>query len=196
MTPLALRAMCTSVTGRYAWAVFSVAKERGALEATARDFQSALELFSERSSCRFLVTRALKGAYPEAWTRQLEGSLDFQDFFLKFLQLLAQRQRLSRLKEIEKLYKRLMYAELGQVPVRVLSVVPLTEAQKEALCRRLKEIFQKDLLISYECDPRVLGGFIVESETLTIDVSARHQVEAMIGGIRQNFAKTQSRRSP
>lgn len=194
MSPLALRAMCTSVRGRYAWALFEVAKERKALERTYEDCSLASSLLSSHSPLRLTIASALQGCYPEDWTQRLIEILGFQPFFLSFLRLLADKNRLSTLKDVSRLYKRLADAELNRVSLQVVSADPLTDSQKLALEQHLSGLFCKEMKMIYSIDPRVLGGFIVQSDTITIDVSARHHIDCFIQRAREGFEVTQTRR--
>lgn len=191
VTPCALRATCTSLAGRYAYALFEVALSKGTLEQTLAECCSLLELFSLRSPHRLLVTNALRGKYPQGWTQSFEQSLGVQDFVLNFLRLLALRGRLPLFRDILRLLRRLVDEHFNREALTVTSVVPLSESQKEALVQRLRRYFQKELLVSYEVRPSVLGGFIVKGNTVTLDASARHFISQFVQEAQKAFTQLQ-----
>lgn len=195
MNFLALRAMCTSVAGRYAYALFEAALSRKRLVETLAECEEVLELFSVQSPCKLLVTQALQGRHPEAWTKSFERSLGLQEFVLNFLRILAKRRRLHLLKDIVRLLRRLVDEHLNRVALTVISAVPLTATQKKNLIQRLSRYFQKELLLTYQIDSRVLGGFVVQSDTLTLDASARRFISQFVQEAQEGFAQSRVRRA-
>lgn len=188
MDAVVLKAICTSVAGRYARALFEVANEHDALLQTEQSCLLAKSLFGRQSPHRLLAIRLLQGSFPQAEARFLDVA-GFSDFFWRFLKLLAQYDRLDALKDITRLFSSLVDEALGRVSLTVFSADPLTARQRTQLNEQLQTLFQKQLSLTYILDPRLLGGIKVQSNQLTLDASVRHHIEQFIKEAKEAFVE-------
>lgn len=81
------------------------------------------------------------------------------------------------------LRERARQAEGRQVPVEVVSAVPLTDAERQKLVSRLEAQFGTGLNIRYRVDQSILGGLIVRAGDQLIDGS----VAARLAALRQSL---------
>ena len=94
------------------------------------------------------------------------------------LYTLAQRGDLALLEGlIESLRARVRRKEAGPVEVEIVSAVPLTDAERQALLAKLEE--RGPLAIHYRVDPQILGGLIVRIGDELIDNSVATRLAAM-----------------
>lgn len=63
------------------------------------------------------------------------------------------------------------YAQRAETRARIISAVPLTDAEKTALETKLRAQFGDDLACDYATDPAILGGVIVRVGDKVIDGS-------------------------
>lgn len=187
-----LKAMCTSVSGRYARALFEVAQEKDALAATESSLLLARDLFSRRNPHRLICLRILRGKVSPDAERRLQTLTGFSDFFWRFLKTLTRYNRLGAIKEVIRLFSALVDETLERVSLTVFSACPLTEPQRIRLVEQLQALFQKNLSLTYTLDPHLLGGIKVQSDLLTLDASARYQIEKFIQEAREGFQEREA----
>lgn len=177
MNYASLKAICTSVPGRYASALFEVAKESNTLEETLEECTLAQQLLSKGQPYRILFIRILQGyLYPE-WLPKLQEAVKTQDFMVRFLKLLATNNRISCLPDITRILSMLIDHELNRVSLTVYSAEPLNAPDEKRLETKLLAIFQKKIITSYQINPSILGGIIIKSDNIAIDISLKHQIE-------------------
>lgn len=89
------------------------------------------------------------------------------------IELLATHRRLSALPEISALFE-VYYAEQEKrLEVDVISAFKLSVETKEALLRALKKQLNREITLSCDVDPVLLGGAIVRAGDRVIDGSLR-----------------------
>lgn len=123
--------------------------------------------------------------YPSMPVKEKEELLDqifgsgLSETMKNFLIILCKNRKAGDLIEIsdefEKLYDRSQNIER----VCVTSAVPLDEEQKEKLAARLKKQLGRNVRISYEVDPSLLGGMKIRTESMIIDGSMTGRLERM-----------------
>jgi len=96
-----------------------------------------------------------------------------------FLLVLARNGRLSLLGEISRRFEELKAEEERHLDVQVRSTYPLTEAQAQALKSALQGKFGKQVRLSSEVDPSLLGGAVVRAGDTVIDGSVRGRLDKL-----------------
>ena len=96
-----------------------------------------------------------------------------------FLNTLAQNRRLDLLPEIAASYEVLRAEVENTADVRIVSAVPLTDAQRDRLAAALKKRLKRDVRLHCEVDASLLGGAIVRSGDMVIDGSLRAGLERL-----------------
>ena len=176
-----------AVATEYAQAVFDTAMEKGELDmwradlnvigATVREPMLAGTLRSanlspsekmETLSCR------LPKVSPQA---------------LNFVRLIIEQDRTELVDQIVSEYERLLDAHyLGVEYVEVITAIPLEEEQKERISHRLTELRGKQIRLSSQTDPSIVGGMIIRIGDRVIDGSVRNKLielkQSLGGGIR------------
>jgi ATP synthase F1 delta subunit len=163
----------TSVAGRYAVALFNAASNQGALAQTLAECEIMRGLLSNRNSYRALFIRILQERTPG----MEEIRAGFQPFFVNFMQLIAKNQRIDLFKDIDRIFSTLVDKALSRISITVCTAEDVTEEYKMDIEQKLKVLFDKTLIVTYKVVPHLLGGLLVQSDTLTIDVSVKHQIE-------------------
>jgi F-type H+-transporting ATPase subunit delta len=98
---------------------------------------------------------------------------------IHFLSLLLERDRLAEVAGIVSGYRRLLNEAKGRVEAKVVSAAALEPALAERVRAQLRGISGKDVVMSQEVDPSLLGGMTVELEGKVYDGSVRTQLEKM-----------------
>ncbi|MDR1907919.1 MAG: ATP synthase F1 subunit delta [Holosporales bacterium] len=175
MNQRAVQAMCTSVAGRYAVALYNVAAREHTLERTMEECDTAMGLLSVHNVHKTLFIRMLQGR--TSGVEELQKCADFQEFFMKFLKLIAQNKRIHIFKDVVRLFYMLANQALGRITLTVYTAQEISDEHKKSIEAQLSNIFKQTLRITYKMKPHILGGILVQSDSLTIDASVKHQIE-------------------
>ena len=101
------------------------------------------------------------------------------DHVLHFMQLLAERGHFGCLPDCLDEYCRRYDEANNIVNVTVVSAVPLTREQKDALGKKLSQRLCKNVRLTAKVDPSVLGGLRVETEGASMDDTVRSRIESI-----------------
>lgn len=177
MDHAALSAICTSIPGRYAHAIFEVAKKRQTLDQTLQECTQAMRILAKDSPYRLMFLRMIQGQWKAEQAQELVNAGILQDFVLVFLQLLAVNRRIHRLKDIVRVLHLLVDEALGRVSLVVCSRDELGKDERISLEKKLVNLLHHNIAVSYKTQPSLLGGLVIKSYTITIDISVKHQIE-------------------
>ncbi len=162
----------------YAGAVFSLARESGALDGWARRL-GIMAAAADEERVRTLLESPEVPAEQKAYRLAEVCGDEVDDRGRKFLLVLAQNGRLGLLGEISRRFDELKAAEERNLDVEVLSTFPLTDAQAERLSDALKARFDKEVRLVSDVDPSLLGGAIVRAGDTVIDGSVRGRLDKL-----------------
>jgi F-type H+-transporting ATPase subunit delta len=156
----------------YANAVFDLAKQDRALDGWSRMLMT-LESATQHERVRTLLESPDLPAQAKAFQLADLCTSELDDRGRKFLQALAEHDRLDLLTEIRAQFEELRADEERLLEVEVVSAYPLTDTQSEALKRALYAKFDKDISIESRVDASLLGGAIIRAGDTVIDGSVR-----------------------
>ena len=161
-----------SLAGRYATALFGLARDEQQIDAVSRSLDSIEAATSESADFRALVTSPLIGRAAAGKTiRALVPSLGLDPITGRFLGVLADNGRLTELKSVIRIVRELASDHRGETKAEVTSAYPLGDDQLAALKTRLKARVGRDVSIDLHVDPALLGGIIVRLGSQMIDAS-------------------------
>jgi F-type H+-transporting ATPase subunit delta len=166
--------MMASMAGRYAAALFELAKEQKQLDQVARDVAAFLAMLEVSADLVRLVRSPVISAQAQA--RALEAILakaGISGFTGNFLKLIVRNRRLFAVADMLKAFQSLLARERGEVSADVASAHPLSPEQMQVLSDSLKTSIGKNVQIRTRVDPNLLGGLIVKVGSKMIDSSLR-----------------------
>lgn len=166
--------MMASMAGRYAAALFELAKEQKQLDQVERDVAAFLAMLEVSADLVRLVRSPVISAQAQA--RALEAILakaGISGFTGNFLKLIVRNRRLFAVADMLKAFQSLLARERGQVSADVASAHPLSPEQMQVLSDSLKTSIGKNVQIRTRVDPNLLGGLIVKVGSKMIDSSLR-----------------------
>lgn len=99
--------------------------------------------------------------------------LDKEIYFLcvNFIDVLLYYGRFVFIEDIYTLYKQFMNLDLGCMEVSVETASVITNIEKERIIYYLSKRFGKKMLVLFEVDEKLLGGFLVRSGDFVFDAS-------------------------
>jgi F-type H+-transporting ATPase subunit delta len=175
-----------SLAGRYASALFALARDERQIEAVGRSVDLLAQAlvdsrdFSELVSSP-LIDREEAGKVFAA----IADKLSLDPITTRFLGVLARNGRKSQLQPVIRAFRRLAADHRGEATAEVVSAHPLKDDQIASLKAQLRSRAGRDVRIETRVDRNILGGLIVKLGSQMIDASIRTKLnrlaEAMKG---------------
>jgi F-type H+-transporting ATPase subunit delta len=169
-----------SLSGRYAMALFELAREERQLDTVSADLDSLKAALADSADFRSLTNSPLVGR--DAATKAVLAvaqSMALGKTASNLLGVLGHNGRLSQLPAIIRGYKALAAAHRGETTAEVTSAHPLDAEQVVALKDKLRARFGRDVAIEAKVDPAILGGLIVKMGSQQIDGSIRTKLNTL-----------------
>ena len=170
--------MMASMAGRYAAALFELAKDQRQLPEVERDIGGFQAMLDESEDLRRLVRSPVISAEDQARALSaLLGKAQIGGLTANFFALIARNRRLFAAADMIKGFRALLARERGEVSADVISAHPLTPEQMTLLSDSLKAQVGKNVKIATRVDPNLLGGLIVKVGSRMIDSSLRTKLD-------------------
>ena len=169
-----------SLGGRYASALFELAVERKALagvEASLADLKATHAASPELRGlvANPLLSRAQSGQAIDA----VAAKLGTDPLTRNFLGVLAANRRLGDLPAMIRAFETLAANHRGEVSAHVTSAHALDDSQIAALKAKLKARVGREVAVSTQVDPAILGGLVVKIGSAMIDSSIRTRLNTL-----------------
>jgi F-type H+-transporting ATPase subunit delta len=162
---------------RYARAGFDLASERGELDAWERDLRSLATVLAGAEAQAFVASRRVTREAKESFLQRTAGELT--PLVWNLVRLLNHKGRLALLPQIAEVFQELVDDARGVAHAQVLTAVPLSDDERQALTRRLSELTGKEVTIHPHEAPEILGGLVARIGDELIDGSTRSKLEAL-----------------
>jgi F-type H+-transporting ATPase subunit delta len=162
----------------YARALFEVAKDGGTLDRVHEEldeFADALE--TDRNLQVFLFSPYFSSEEKKDGVTRIVTDAD--ERFVNFLELLAERHRMPALFRIRRAFDSMWAEENRLLPVTVTSAVELDEGLVNDIGKRIEEQTGRQVELSSNIDPDVLGGLQVRVGNMVLDATVRNRLEQL-----------------
>ena len=165
---------------RYARALFDLCIETGVLDSVEKDVTTLKSMIATSADFRtLLASPRFSGEDKAKGLAAIVARAGLSDTTGKFLGVLAANRRAEALSTILQAFARLVEAHRGVVSAHVVSAVPLTASQSEALAVALRTAFGKDPQIETQVDPAILGGLRVRVGSRLYDASLKSKLDSL-----------------
>jgi F-type H+-transporting ATPase subunit delta len=169
----------SAVARRYAKALFALAKESRAQEATGAQLEGVATVAEEPAVAALLRNPLLSVGRRTDVVNTLVAQLSLPDLMARFLRVLAEHKRLDEIGSIRDHYRRMLDDALGRLRATVKSARPLEPNQEASLLATFKTLTGKDVLPTVVVEPDLLGGVVVDVAGKVYDGSARTQINRL-----------------
>ena len=170
----------SGMAGRYASALFDLAKEEGAVDAVSGDFDTLSAALAESEDLRRLTKSPVFSA--EEQSKAIGAVLDalgVGGLTAKFVRLVASNRRLFALESMIRAFSTLVAADRGAVTAEVTVAEELTDARRGELAQALNDITGKTVDFAVKVDPAILGGLIVRLGSRMVDASLKTKLNSI-----------------
>ena len=160
------------IAGRYATALFELAKDDKGLDAVEADLDALESAINESADLRDVINSPLYSREQQSGAMAaLEDKMGLSQSVASTVGLMAAKRRLFAVPAMIGSVKALIAAEKGEVTAEVTSAKAMTKAQSDKLAAQLKKSFGKDIKINAAVDESIIGGLIVKVGSKMIDTS-------------------------
>ena len=168
------------MAGRYATALFDLAKEGNAIDAVAADLERFDTLVAESSDLNRMVRSPVFSADEQlaALSAVLERA-GIDGLTAKFLKLITSNRRLFAVRDMVRAYRKLVAAHKGEATADVTVAEALKDEHLGALRAALKSVSGKDVDLNIKVDPTIIGGLVVKLGSRMVDTSLRTKLNAI-----------------
>jgi F-type H+-transporting ATPase subunit delta len=174
-------AIVSGMAGRYATALFELARDEKALDAVKADLDRFEALLAESNDLKRLVRSPVFSSEDQlkAVTAVLAKS-GIGGIAANFVRLAAQNRRLFAVSDMVKAFRKLLARHRGEISADVTVAEKLSDAHLGALKDALKSITGgKDVDLNVKVDPAIIGGLVVKLGSRMVDTSLRTKLNAI-----------------
>ncbi|HWJ70126.1 MAG TPA: F0F1 ATP synthase subunit delta [Sphingobium sp.] len=169
-----------SLAGRYALALFQLARDGKALDSVAASLSTLKAALAESADLRALTRSPVVGR--EAAGKAIAAvaaTLGLDGLTSRTLGVLAENRRLAQISGVIRDFETLLSGYKGETRAQVTTAFPLGKAQQSALAKQLKARTGQDMALDLAVDPAIMGGLIVKMGSQMIDGSIRTRLNKL-----------------
>jgi F-type H+-transporting ATPase subunit delta len=170
----------SGMAGRYATALFDLAREGNAIDAVKGDLDRFDAMIAESPDLSRLVRSPVFSA--DQQLQALAAVLDkagIGGLAAKFLKLVVSNRRLFAVRDMIKAYRKLVADHKGEATAEVTVAEELKGDHLDALRSALKSVSGKDVDLNVKVDPSIIGGLVVKLGSRMVDTSLRTKLNAI-----------------
>jgi F-type H+-transporting ATPase subunit delta len=174
-----------SLAGRYAMALFELARDEKQLEAVSASLARLKQALIDSADLRELTTSPLVSRQDAAnAVKGVAASLQLDPITTNFLGVLTANRRLSQTSAVIRAFVSLFARHRGETTAEVTSAHPLDDQQVAALKAKLRTQAGQDVAVELSVDPSILGGLIVKIGSQQIDGSIRTKLNTLANAMK------------
>jgi F-type H+-transporting ATPase subunit delta len=170
----------SGMAGRYATALFDLAREANGVDAVKADLDRFNALIAESPDLARLVRSPVFSADEQlqalAAVLQRAGIGGLAE---KFLKLVTANRRLFAVRDMIKGFRELVADHKGEATAEVTVAEQLKDDHVAALRSALKAVSGKDVDLNIKVDPAIIGGLVVKLGSRMVDTSLRTKLNAV-----------------
>jgi F-type H+-transporting ATPase subunit delta len=172
--------IAAGMAGRYATALFELARDNKVLDAVKADLDRFVALIAESPDLERLVRSPVFSS--EEQLRALSAVLeqvDIKGLAANFLKLVTANRRLFAVRDMIKAFRMLHAWYKGQVTADVTAAEALSDRHVGALRGALEAVAGQNIELNVTVDPTIIGGLIVKLGSRMVDASLRTKLNAI-----------------
>jgi F-type H+-transporting ATPase subunit delta len=101
------------------------------------------------------------------------------DVFRNFILLVAEKNRIGELEAIHEEFERICAAAERVLQLQLTTAVEITDEEAADIARRIEEASGRPVSIVREIDPSLIGGLVLQADSLRVDASVRGRLNQL-----------------
>ncbi|MGB2595829.1 MAG: F0F1 ATP synthase subunit delta [Pseudolabrys sp.] len=171
----------SGMAGRYATALFELARDNKAVDAVKKDLDQFEALANGSADLNRLVRSPVFGADEQLKALSaILAKVGITGLAANFLRVITTNRRLFAVRDMIRAYRALVARHKGEVTAQVTVAEKLNDKNLDALKSALKSVTGgKDIDLEVEVDPAIIGGLIVKVGSRMVDSSLRTKLNSI-----------------
>lgn len=167
------------IARRYAHGLFELTEERKVSDEVQRDFEDLGNILkADASLIQFLAAPQLLDSDKHAVVDKVfQGKVS--ESLYSLIHLLVAKHRTDFIVEISDEYEALYNANRGIVSTRLITAVPLSDDEINAIRTKINKLTGHQIDLETEVDEKIIAGVIAIVGDKIIDRSVRHELEVL-----------------
>lgn len=163
---------------RYAKALYKYAVEEGLSEQLYHEMKQLCHSFENHADLNNMICNPYLPSEIKEKLLVTASGLPTDGILIRFMHLMNTHSRESFLRLTALSYIRVYTESSGILPMEILSAMELPKDIKIRIIGILEnKFFDKTLEISYYIEPKLIGGFIVKTDSMILDASVRNELK-------------------
>jgi F-type H+-transporting ATPase subunit delta len=170
----------SGVSGRYATALFELARDEKSIDAVRADLDKFDTMLADSADLKRLVRSPVFSS--DAQLRALSAVLDkagISGISANFLKILTTNRRLFAVDQVIRAFRALVAKFKGEATADVTVAEKLSDKNLDALKAALKSVTGKDVSLDVKVDPSIIGGLVVKLGSRMVDSSLRTKLNSI-----------------
>jgi F-type H+-transporting ATPase subunit delta len=166
---------------RHAQAVFQIALEKEEIEKWQADLEAIASALKNPELVALLENPKLLFSQKEKILQSILTGVS--PIAMNLIYFLVAKNRLRIAEDLLIEYQRLVNAYYGRETAEVVTAIPLSNEEKERLQKRLAKVTRKEVVITTQVDPEIIGGVMAKVGDKLIDGSVRTRLQDLRKGL-------------
>ena len=170
----------SGVSGRYATALFELARDEKSIDAVKADLDRFDAMLADSADLQRLVRSPVFSA--DAQAKALAAVLEkaaITGIAANFLRVLTVNRRLFAVRQVIRAFRALVAKFKGEATADVTVAENLSDKNLDALKTALKSVTGKDVALNVNVDPSIIGGLVVKLGSRMVDSSLRTKLNSI-----------------
>ena len=170
----------SGVSGRYATALFELARDEKSVDAVRADLDRFNAMLADSAELKRLVRSPVFSA--DVQLKAISAVLDragITGVAANFLKVLTTNRRLFAVDEVIRAFRALVAKFRGEATADVTVAEQLNDKNLDALKTALKSVTGKDVALNVKVDPSIIGGLVVKLGSRMVDSSLRTKLNSI-----------------
>jgi F-type H+-transporting ATPase subunit delta len=170
----------SGVSGRYATALFELAREEKSIDTVRADLDRFEAMLADSADLKRLVRSPVFSA--DSQSKALAAVLDkagIAGIAANFLKVLTANRRLFAVSDVIRAFRALVARFKGEATAEVTVAEQLNEKNFDVLKAALKTVTGKDVALNVKVDPSIIGGLVVKLGSRMVDSSLRTKLNSI-----------------
>jgi F-type H+-transporting ATPase subunit delta len=170
----------SGVSGRYATALFELARDERSIDAVKADLDRFNAMLADSADLKRLVRSPVFGA--DMQLKALDAILEkagISGISAKFLEVVTVNRRLFAVTDVIRAFNALVAKFRDEAVADVTVAETLSDKNLDALKAALKTVTGKDVTLNMKVDPSIIGGLVVKLGSRMVDSSLRTKLNSI-----------------
>jgi F-type H+-transporting ATPase subunit delta len=170
----------SGVSGRYATALFELARDEKSIDAVKADLERFDAMLLDSADLKRLVRSPVFSS--DVQSKALSAVLDkagISGISANFLKVLTANRRLFAVDQVIRAFRALVAKFKGEATADITVAEKLSDKNLDALKAALKSVTGKDVSLEVKVDPSIIGGLVVKLGSRMVDSSLRTKLNSI-----------------